>query len=260
MSEIETPNRDQTATATRSGSTPSARLDDLGAQQISDKAGALVMQARRAERKGQLAEAKKLLQQALALAPTDIAALELLGDIFLAEAEQEKAQRVFEHGLKFHPQHRAFEEKIALCILDLETMRRQRERSQTLLEVGDRDGWMNLSPKRAMLLSLLLPGAGHVYAEENERAAWVFGLYALASLGWALPLNFGLGGAKADGVKGLARGLSVAFGNMSTLGLCWFWLMMTACFAIYVFAIIDAMAAVERANERRKHGLDDMVF
>jgi hypothetical protein len=260
MSEVETQNPAKASTAVQSARTPPAPALDLDAQRVSEKAGALVMQARRAERQSRFGEAKKLLQQAFALAPTDLGALELLGDIFLHEAEQEKAKKVFEHGLKFHPHHRAFEEKIALCILDLEAMRRHRERSQTLLEAGDPDSWMNLSPNRALGLSLLLPGAGHVYAEENERAAWIFGAYLFALLAWALPLYIGMKGAAAQGVKGLDRGISAALGNMSTIGLCWFWLMVASSVAIYVFALVDAMAATERANERRKHGLDEITF
>jgi tetratricopeptide (TPR) repeat protein len=261
MSEVDTQNPATDSGVSRGTSTPPAsQVADLGAQRIAEQAGALVMQARRAERHDRLGEAKKLLQQALAIAPTDISALELLGDIFLHEAEQEKAKKVFEHGLKFHPRHRAFEEKIALCIIDLEEMRRQHERGERLIELGDRDSWMNLSPKRALGLSILLPGAGHVYAEEIERAAWVFGAYLFTVLGWLLPLYFGIKSAAAQGVKGLDRGISSALGDMSVLGLCWSWLMVAASVAIYVFALVDATAATERANERRKHGLDEIGF
>jgi tetratricopeptide (TPR) repeat protein len=268
MSEVET-KKLETPTSSENGavnasavnggarSTPSTNFDSL---HETDKVGALMMQARRADRKENHGEAKKLLQQALAISPTDAGALELLGDIFMQEAEQEKAKRVFEHGLKFHPQHRSFEEKIALCILDLQEMKRHEERTKNLLELGDTESWMNLSANRALGLSVLLPGAGHVYAEEIERAAWVFGAYALALLGWMLPLYFGIKSAKAQGVKGLDNGISYALGHMSGLTQLWFWLMVVAGIGIFVFALIDAMAAAERANDRRKHGLDEFGF
>jgi tetratricopeptide (TPR) repeat protein len=229
---------------------------DLDAQRIAEKAGALVMQARSAQRKQKGREAMALLQQALSLAPTDVHALELLGDLFLEDAEQEKALKAFEYGLKHHPGHRAFEEKIALCILDIEEMKRQRERSQNLLELGASESWMDLAPNRAFGLSALLPGAGHVYAEENERAAWVFGSYVFTTLGWALPLYFGLKGAATNGVNGLNNGISAALGSMNSFVLVWFWLMFAAAIGVYVFGIFDAMAAAERANERRKHSFE----
>lgn len=267
MNEVEAQKQEASDSAPRAANgtrppevTSTRPANDLESQRIADKAGALVMQARRAARSGKKAEAKKLLQQALAISPTDIGALELLGDIFMEDAEQEKAQRVFEHGLKHHPGHRAFEEKIALCIVDIEEMKRHRERSQALIEIGDTESWMNLSGNRAAGLSILLPGAGHVYAEENERAAWIFGSYIFALLGWTVPLYYGVKSAAAQNIKGLDNGISHALSNMSAAMLMWFWLMVAIGVGVFVFASIDSFAAVERANDRRKHGFEEFGF
>ena len=256
MTEAET--KPLTAGSDANGAASTRAVSTLEAGRVDEKVGALIMQARRAQRLERNGEAKKLLQQILALSSTDIGALELLGDIFMEEAEQEKALKVFEHGLKHHPGHSAFEEKIALCIIDLEEMKRHRERSETLLELGDKESWLSLSPQRAMGLSFLLPGAGHVYAEENERAAWIFGSYFFTALGWGLPLSFGMNGATQQGIKGLDK-ISYALGNMGVLAL-WFWLMLAAGIGVYVFAFFDALAAVERTNDRRKHGFDEFGF
>lgn len=246
-----------TNTPPKTGATKSTPEFDFGAQRLAEKSGSLVMQARRAQRQQNRREAMKLLQQALSIAPTDIHALELLGDLFLEDAEQEKALKAFEYGLKHHPGHRAFEEKIALCILDIEEEKRLRARNESLLELGVTESWMNLSPNRAFGLSALLPGAGHVYAEENERAAWVLGSYVFTTVGWSLPLYLGMKAAAASGVKGLSGGISAALAGMNTLVVLWFWLMFAAGIGVYVFAIFDAMAAVERSNERRKHGFEE---
>lgn len=245
--------------STRSVTMP-VTAPDFAAQQAFDKAGALVMAARSAYRKGNLADARPLLQQALALAPTDCGALELLGDIFLAEAQQEKALRVFEHGQKLHPRHFPFEEKIALCHLDMEEMKRERQRRETLLEGGDPESWMNLAPNRAFGLSVLLPGAGHLYIEDNEKAALIFGAFVLLFLGWSLPLYFGAKAAATLGVHGFFNGMSAALANMSTPLSLWFYLCVAAQIALYVYAAFDAMSGAERANERRQQGWETLDF
>lgn len=265
MSETETKNleaaplkEEQPSANGRSTLAAKAR-DSLEAQRIAEKTGALVMQARREQRAGKKSAAMKTLQAALALNSTDGGALELLGDLFLEDAEQEKALKVFEHGLKHHPNHRAFEEKAALCILDLKEMERHQEKTKQVLEYGlSSEGWADLAPNRAFGLSFLMPGAGHFYAEENERAAWILGSYVFCSLGWILPLYFGIGNAGSGGAKGLDR-VSYAVSNMGLLGL-WFWIMVVACIAIYGYALFDSLAAVERTNDKRKHGFGDFDF
>jgi hypothetical protein len=109
-------------------------------------------------------------------------------------------------------------------------------------------------------LSALLPGAGHIYAEENERAAWVFGSYVFSLLGWMVPLYLGMKAAASAGVKGLGEAVSYAMSNMNGLVLAWFWLMFAAGVMVYVFGLFDAAAAVERTNDKRKHGFDEFGF
>jgi hypothetical protein len=230
--------------------------NELDFQRTEEKVGSLVIQARRALRQGRRAEAKKQLQEALTLMPTDVHALDVLGDVFMEEAEQEKAMKTFEYGLKHHPHHRPFEEKIALCIIDLKEMEIAQERKK-VFELGDPESWMNLSPTKAFGLSLLLPGAGHVYANENETGAWVFGAYLFSLLAWMVPLFMGISAAGGAGVKGLDR-ISFALGNLGGLAFI-FWPMLAVSAAAHMYAIFDSMAAAERANERRKHGFDEPV-
>lgn len=211
---------------------------DIEALRRAEKAGALVMAARNASRKGRRDEARAQLQQALALAPTDCGALELLGDMFLEEGEQEKAIVVFERGRKHHPRHAAFEEKIALARLDLAEMETDRLlREQALAdppgEVGAASQRISdRKPNAVAFLSLLLPGAGQFYNEEAERGL-VFLLSAIVVFcAWCVPwrMNWTMGGFAPF----------------------WIGAMLLAQLATHIAAAVDAARGAMRDVEERK--------
>ncbi len=246
-------NKGELKNLARAGSTPDLR-DELDAQMQAEKAGALVMSARSAQRKGDKTKARELLRQAFLIDANDCGGLELLGDLFMEDAEQEKALKIFERGHALHPKHRAFEEKIGLCHVDLAEMRRDSDRRAQILEQGGVDKWMLLSAPRALTLSALLPGAGQVYIGQSQRALMMFGVAVFTFLGWALPLYFGLGSANAQG-KGWGR-FTTAISSMNSFGLLWFWLMVAAWIAVYVYSALDAMTQAEKINELRQQGWD----
>jgi tetratricopeptide (TPR) repeat protein len=234
--------------------------DELDAQLQSEKAGALVMAARSAQRKGDKTRARELLRQAFLIDANDCGGLELLGDLFMEDAEQEKALKIFERGLRYHPKHHAFEEKIGLCHVDLAEMRRDRDRRTQILEQGGVEKWMLLSAPRAFGLSAILPGAGQAYIGQNKRALTLLGLAVFTFLAWAIPLYFGLKRAAENsgtrGVRALLGGFQDALSGMSSFSLLWFWLMVAAWVAVYTYAALDAMTQAEKINELRKQGWD----
>lgn len=216
-----------------------------------EKVGGLVMAARNALRKGQKEEARTKLQQAFALAPNDCGAIEVLGDMYLEAAEQEKAIKVFERGLQHHPHHRAFEEKLALAHLDLEEMRWDKERQKLVLELGDVDKWMDRKSSVALTLSLLIPGAGQLYNEENERAAAFFAVWFVTFCAWCIPLTTAVKRVTSTHVRHLSdisRGLNDlgGFARFMLLAIVVVWLMS------YAWAVYDAMTGAERANQERR--------
>jgi len=228
-------------------------LPSIEEERRAEKVASLVMGARLAARRGQPEESRRQLQQALALAPHDAGALELLGDLYLEEGETEKAMAVFEQGREHHPRHAAFEEKIAVCLLDLEEMRRDKDRQALLLQGQVPDQWLDRKPAQAMTLSVLMPGAGQFYNEENERGVVFAGLYLLAWVAGYIPINIGY--RLMDQQPGLHRhGLSAAFAQLNGFWQGWVWVMALLALAVYVLALLDSAQGAERANQLRRAG------
>jgi len=217
-----------------------------------EKVGALVIAARRAWGQENPAAARELLKQAFALDRTDRDALELLGDIFLAEAEQEKAIAVYERGQQAHPGYARFEEKIALATLDAEEEKRDAERSLLLMEHGDKGRWLDRKGGVALSLSLLVPGAGQVYNDEDERGYVLFGAALLTFGGWYAILNAATTGLRGRGAQQLVSGVGVSIANMGALAKFGFWLLFLAWAAIVLYAAFDAFQGSERANRARR--------
>ena len=214
------------------------------------------MAARREVRRGNRDKARQLLQQIFALEPTDMGALELLGDIFMEEGEQEKALKVFERGQKYHPRHKAFEEKIAVCHLDLAEMEHDRLMREQVLQTGASDKLLDRKPGLACSLSIFLPGAGQFYNEDNVRGGIFLGTAIVTFCGWYFPLAAAirpLSSKNQSGMDAISAGLNALSGFPRLL----FWSMLIAWVATYIFAAIDGFMGAERANaeRRRAYGL-----
>ena len=230
---------------------------DRGDATRREQAGAMVMAARLALRKGQRNEARGKLQEALAVNPGDIGALEAVGDMLLEDGEHEKAVLLFERALALHPGHVPFEEKMALAHIDLDEMRRDRELREEILQSGEEPILTELRPQRAVGLSILLPGAGHFYIEEEERAYWFLGAWAGAFLGWYIPLQVGWNAVtyKKSYNADLLKLAAAAAAKLNGFWQLWLYLMIFAFVAVYVAAALDSWQGVERVKAARKQSL-----
>jgi tetratricopeptide (TPR) repeat protein len=234
---------------------PSSSIEDM--LRI-EKAGGLVMVARAALRKGQREEARRNLQNAFQLNPTDVGALEILGDLFLEEGEQQKAIAVFEKGLKLHPHHAAFEEKMALARLDLAEMERDRILRQQLIEQGDTESWQDRNPNLAAFLSLMLPGTGQFYNEEYEKGVAFLSISVLTFAAWFWPLSAAVKRVtEAGNISPGAYGglISQAFADMGGVTKFLILSMIGVWLTTYVFSAWDAARSAVRAAEDRKRNL-----
>ncbi len=236
--------------------TVSVATSASGVEQLrrEEEVAALAMKARFDLRRGQREQARREIARALALNPNDIGALELMGDVFLEEGEQEKAILVFQKGRALNPNHAPFKEKIALARHDLDEMAVDKL-TQTFVPPAELLAIENdVKPARAAVLSLLVPGGGQFYLEQNERGALYLGLAIVSLCGWALPLRSAMSGAgqavKASG--SILSGWSGAVSNMSGATQLLFWTMSTLFSALYLVSAWDAFSTVARRQSERR--------
>lgn len=224
---------------------------DADSLQKREAAAGCVMAARNALRKGDRPRAKVLVKEAFSHSPGDIAALDFLGDMLLEEGETQAALRLFERALQAHPKHAPFEEKLAMCKLDLAEMegdRLLRTNLRTNLILGDEKGKIfERSMAKALTLSLILPGAGQFYNDENEKGAVYLVAGVVSSIAWFYPLWSAL--SRLPTAQRLD--FATAMRSMSGLESVLFYLGSTAWSGVYAASLVGAIIAVKRYNERR---------
>ncbi len=225
---------------------------DLAALKRSEAASGCVMAARNALRKGDRERAKSLVKEAFSHQPGDIAALEFLGDMLLEEGETEAALRLFERALQAHPGHAPFEEKLAMCKLDLaeiEDDKKLRDNLRQGLILGDEKSKIfERSTARALTLSLILPGAGQFYNDENEKGA----AYLVAGIVSSIASFYPLWSALSRLPKAQRLDIVGAMRAMSGLEAFFFYLGSTAWSGVYAASLVGALASVKRYNDRRR--------
>lgn len=227
-----------------------------------EEAGKLVMTARLNLRRGERSETKKLLAQALKIEPSDIGALEMLGDMFLEEAEQEKAIQVFEHGLKFHPDYAPFEEKMALAKIDIAEMERDQILKESALQNAIENGLdpgydklLDKKPSLALGLSAFVPGAGQFYNDEWEKGAAFFVLALCSLLSWFnILFNKMRAMQEVTGRKFMPR-MDQALDALSSGQRTLFWFLMLTWIVVVFASAIDAALSANRLNEARRREL-----
>jgi tetratricopeptide (TPR) repeat protein len=202
--------------------------------------------------RGDLDKAREGIRDAFGLDALNPGALELLGDIFLSEAEQEKAIQVLQRGAQAHPHLPVFEEKIALALLDIDEEKRDREAAALLLELGDRDRWTERKPAAAATLSLLIPGAGQVYNDEAERGGVLFGAALVTFGGWYYIFDRATSSLAGGGSRQLMQQVGGALEQMGVLAKLGFWVFLLGWLAVVGFAAWDAYSGAIQANRARR--------
>lgn len=220
---------------------------ELDALQRTEAAGGCVMAARNALRKGERARAKELIKEAFAHHPGDVAAIEFLGDLLLEEGETQQALQLYERALRAHPRHALFEERLALCRLDLAEIEADKTARQNLLN-GDSDDFLERSPTKAVTLSLLLPGAGQFYNDEPEKGTAYLAIGIVATLCWFYPLWTRL----AQLPPNQRLDFSAAIHAMSGMEAALFYLGSTLWSGVYAASLVGAGASAKRFNAARR--------
>ena len=229
--------------------------NDLGAefeaQKRREKAGAFLILARNALKAGERDKAQEAIKNAFAANPGDASAIDLLGDLYLEEGETERALQLYSRALEAHPGHTIFEEKLAICKLDLAEIEADKLLKNVVLEKGDEGKEFERSPSKAVTLSLFLPGAGQFYNEQIEKGAIMLGGYFLSTIGWFYPLWNALGALP----KGQRLDFAAALGSLSGLSALSYRLFSLLSLAIFVVSLWDAGIVAKRWNEERRQRL-----
>lgn len=139
-----------------------------------DEVEQLLIQANDERDKGNYLKARKLLEQALQKAPKRADIYELLGDVYRAVGDLQSAIEQYKKARELDPMRLSAEEKFAATLLEV---------NQTNLP--EEVPFLPKNPNHAIILSLILPGAGQIYNEQ-----WLKGVVAmvvtLLSLGYFL--------------------------------------------------------------------------
>ena len=234
------------STSRRSPQAPTLSVEELRRREQAD---AVVVLARRAFVRGDMDAAREQIKQAYAIDKTNAAALELIGDIYLAEAEQEKAIQAFRRGAELHPGNAVFEEKIALALLDIDEEKRDHDIAALLLQNPDSLRWAERKPGLAASLSLLVPGAGQAYNDEPERGALFFGGAVLLFGGWYWIFDSATSGLPGRQVMARSGDALAQMGGLAKLG---FWVLLLGWLALVTFAVADAYEGARNANRAHR--------
>ena len=231
-------------------------MNSLAAQEEATKH---LMAARMRVRKGEREEAYNEIKRAFAAHPGDRAAIEMLGDLYLEDGETEKALTLYERALKAHPAYVPFEEKLAICRLDIAEMEADRavknggDPLALLQSQMEMDSIYERVPHKAVSLSLFLPGAGQFYNDEVEKGAAFLGGGILSFIGWFSTMLSQTNKLPTSQKFDFLTAISSLSGGWSVL----FWLSLATWLAVYVGSMIDAgrVAAAFNDNRRRALGL-----
>jgi tetratricopeptide (TPR) repeat protein len=185
--------------------------------------------------RGNLEEARRACEEAVALDPECATALDMLGDLAAAREELEAAMKHYREAFRLDGKP-ATEEKIALLALRIDERKRGELSTGTRSPSGSRK---RLNPSLACALSMLFPGLGQLYNGEYRKAAgfallWVLllpNLYAVFSA-----LLSPLSGHGAKPVSGMT------------------WLLALVQIGVVVVALTDASLSAVAINRGKTQG------
>ncbi|UCH32978.1 MAG: tetratricopeptide repeat protein [Armatimonadota bacterium] len=176
-----------------------ARDDDIAEARIEP----LLVDANRLRARGDFEAAEQRCREALAAAPGNWEAHELLGDILYQQRRGTDAIEHYRLARAGNPQRPVLEDKIGRASLLLAEKEILRLRAEDLL-AGRRDD-VPRRPGVAALLSLIVPGFGQIYNREHLKGAIVVAIWLMLVLGVAGAALGSLHGTVGGGRLGLGQ-------------------------------------------------------
>jgi tetratricopeptide (TPR) repeat protein len=150
-------------------------------------------------RRGQTAEAQRVVQEALARNPDDTEALELWGDIQLSLSRFEEAATTFKQVLQHDPARTTAEAKLARATL--RKSETQRKESLGITYASENRAFMQRNTRAdrganigLAVASAILPGLGQIFGGQFVKGGILLAIYAVGCVlltvaGLKMPLN-----------------------------------------------------------------------
>lgn len=144
----------------------------------------LIRQAKVEKMRGNAKASTELLQKATEVAPTAPAVLEALADDMMERKRLADAKVVYQRALKIDPKNVGVETKLAHCALgmslagSIEDQLRRNLGDSPFIDGDDRTA----SLPSAIILSAILPGAGHLVLGQTQRGLAIMTAYLVAAI------------------------------------------------------------------------------
>lgn len=146
-----------------------------------EKAENLLRQSRLAKQRGQGSVANQLLQEAIDAAPGSAVVLEAVGDDYAERKKYKEAIKVYARAMRLAPGNRGLETKHANLIFQAKVGRMSASSDGMLLNRQDNVA----NAKIATLMSIFIPGAGHIVLGESGAGFGFLGAWVVC-LVWIL--------------------------------------------------------------------------
>jgi tetratricopeptide (TPR) repeat protein len=167
---------------------PEEQFEPPTPKQLQDAEG-FVRQARVQKMRGNAAASTELLRKAVEAAPTAPAVLEALADDLLERKQRKEALPLYKKALKLEPRNVGLERKYAMLVLG--------SSAQSIsFDDAMRADWRETpfasntdnvaSPLAATILTVFLPGSGHIVLGKTATGAMILGTWAACCLWIAL--------------------------------------------------------------------------
>ena len=153
-------------------------MDIAASQNQDERLERLLRDAHLHRMREQWSAAETLCRQALAIAPEDVSALEMLGDLLTGKGDVQGAEDQYRRALERAPGKPSLEEKLARIALRRDEEERERLEAQLLLSTPRGKAESKRNTTMATLLSLFCAGAGQLFNRQFVKggillAAWI---------------------------------------------------------------------------------------
>lgn len=183
----------------------------------------LIRDAKIAAMRGDIKQEMALIEEALTLAPNSPGVLEAKGDALLKAGRKAEAEQAYHAGLEIAPGHNNLEAKYAEIVLGKVVLSPE--------EMLSNDVGAYANSKIAVLISVIIPGLGHIILGQTVKGACYLGGFVLA-----IVLCGTLGGFEAF------MSLFRSFQDLSGLGLA----LLAGTFLFYMIIQFDVASVAKR--------------